>query len=196
MGHGAAGAWTANLAVPAAPFLPLCHIDPQLRWRNQSQLWGTQNWARFHIIAIRWCRWTVPDAQIHHLTGILGKLDTCTTQKVVLSNGLNNCLKSNSFFHHKFRQLLTVARRTFPEALLLSPMIHFSMEKNRSIHKQMCFLCWGIDSPIRLYSTGALWDPSPGPYSLDHNYGFADIYVLVGTNGIVWHIGGVWRLTH
>lgn len=52
-----------------------------------------------------------PGAQIHHLKGVIGKLDTCTTtQRIVLLVGLNclNCLRGNLIetIKKQFQQLV------------------------------------------------------------------------------------------
>ena len=70
-----------------------------------------------------------PGAQIHHIKGVLEKLNTSsTTQKVVLSVGLNNCLRNNLFetIKKQLQQLLALARRVFPNASIWIPLIQFS----------------------------------------------------------------------
>jgi len=70
-----------------------------------------------------------PGAQIHHLKGILAKPDACTaTQKVVLSVGLNNCLRENLLetIKKQLQQLVAVTRKTFPNADIYVPLIHCS----------------------------------------------------------------------
>lgn len=70
-----------------------------------------------------------PGAQIHHLKGIIAKLDANTaTQKVVLSVGLNNCLRENLLdtITKQFQQLVALARRTFPNAQIYVPLIQCS----------------------------------------------------------------------
>jgi len=70
-----------------------------------------------------------PGAQILHLKEILGKLNPClTTQKVILSVGLNNCLRRNrpTTIKKQFQQLLSRAKTIFPRAEIVIPLIQFS----------------------------------------------------------------------
>lgn len=70
-----------------------------------------------------------PGAQIHHLKGVLGKLHPCAaTQKVILSVGLNNCLRENQIetIIKQFQQLIVLVRRIFPHAQVFVPLIQFS----------------------------------------------------------------------
>ena len=67
-----------------------------------------------------------PGARILHLTGILGRLSPCVeTQKVILSVGLNNCLKLNSIdtIAKQFGILVTKAKKIFPHAEIFIPLV-------------------------------------------------------------------------
>ncbi len=70
-----------------------------------------------------------PGAQIHHLKGVLRKLETCaTTQKVGLSVGLNDCSRNNLLdtIKKQFQQLVALTRRVFPNAQVFLPLIQCS----------------------------------------------------------------------
>ena len=70
-----------------------------------------------------------PGAMVHHLRSILEKLQTqTTTEKVILSVGLNNCLRQNLFetIKKQFQVLVALARRTFPHAQIFIPLIQCS----------------------------------------------------------------------
>lgn len=72
-----------------------------------------------------------PGAQILHLKQILGKLDPCLrVQKVLLSIGLNNCLRKNKLatIQGQFRQLMSRARDIFPRAEIWIPRIQISTQ--------------------------------------------------------------------
>lgn len=70
-----------------------------------------------------------PGAQIHHLKGVIAKLDvSVNTQKVVLSVGLNNLLRENQeeTIKKQFQQLVALTQRRFPNAQIYLPLIQCS----------------------------------------------------------------------
>ena len=79
-----------------------------------------------------------PGATFHHLKGVVEKLaQHPTVEKVVLSGGLNNCLlKQLALTSWKqLQQLLKMAERKFPNAILYVPIINYSdrLEKQQQI---------------------------------------------------------------
>lgn len=77
-----------------------------------------------------------PGAQIHHLRGVLNKLNPCTkTQRVILSVGLNNCLRQNLMetMKKQLQQLMAMTRKNFPNAQIIYPQIHFSKQLPRTV---------------------------------------------------------------
>lgn len=70
-----------------------------------------------------------PGAKILHIKAILKKLPPMdNVQKVVISVGLNNCLSRNKLqtMKNEFQQLMSQAKKTFPQAELWVPWIQFS----------------------------------------------------------------------
>ena len=70
-----------------------------------------------------------PGAHIHHLRFLLKQLQPCPkVERVILSVGLNNCLKGNllATLKKQYQLLMHQARRVFPKAQIYIPLIQCS----------------------------------------------------------------------